>query len=121
MTDWKSQGPPSKIWIAGCILCGILLFFVVVELGYAKKALPASFSFAAISLAARSRWDLRNRPWFWIIIVTVVLVHLAILYEFTFQFDIHPVSILTPFIVLDFTIIVLIIFLAEKIFSAKRS
>jgi len=92
------------------------VFLFMVEIGFRQKAFPTALCFAVIVIAARARWDLRSHTWFWIIIFAVSVMHLAAIFTFNLPSNVHPVSILMPFLAVDFIFIIAIIFLAERIF-----
>jgi len=92
---------------------GVIAFAVFAYLGGTDFGGAAAFAILAISVAAFSRWDLRNRSYFWIIIFGAVAAHVIILTRIRWVLP-HPVILVAPIVTLDFILIVAAICGAEQ-------
>ena len=69
----------TRGWVLLCGICTSPLFILSIYLGDPGRGQAAWISASAIALAARFLWDLRNRAWFWITIVVIVLIHVPLI------------------------------------------
>ncbi len=63
--------------IIGALLLPVILLFIY--FGKEDMGRSVSIVLAAVMVAARIRWDLRRRVWFWGIIVAVLALHVPLL------------------------------------------
>jgi len=97
------------------IVAASVVYGVVFALTDADKAFVADISFATIVLAARTRWDLRNHDWFWILIGVFALGHIVAVVLIGWHLHVHPASLLTPFAVADFALMLGLLCGAESV------
>lgn len=98
----------------------IPLFFLLAYLGARGRALAITMCMYTFICTARSRWELRRHPWFWMTLITLAILH-APLFVFIPWPAISPGMALAPIWYLDFAILYGCIKLAEKIWSEKKS
>jgi hypothetical protein len=75
----RSWDSVTRNWSYLMALCTSPIFILYVILGDTGRGRAAWLSAMMIALVARYFWDLRNRVWFWVAIVVIVLVHVPLI------------------------------------------
>lgn len=77
MTDYQEK---KNTDYSGLIIGAILLpvIFLFIYLGQENLGRSLCICFAALMVAVRIRWDLRNHFWFWGIIVLFLALHVPL-------------------------------------------
>ncbi len=91
------------------------LFFFFVHLGDLRKAGGSWACAGILVLTVRSRWDLRNRIWFWILTVFLALLQIPFILFFPWENKHLSYVGLLPAGALDYVIMYGSIKLAEKL------
>ncbi len=114
-TDGSSPGTPSRAWAIGVGICCLLpLYLIFSAFGNAGRGTAAGCFGGAIIIAARLRWDLRNRIWFWIVVGLVVLVHLTMVLLIPWPNRNYTLPIVLPVGIVDILAISYLIQLIAK-------
>jgi hypothetical protein len=109
-----------KVWSAWGITAVISTFPLVPLLKYLGRpasGVPAYLSALMILLAVRSRWELSDRPWFWIAVAAIVAVHLPLIWFVPWGNGWIPALIKMPFCFADFFFVSAIIDFAAEHFN----
>lgn len=115
--DWESS-KISPAWKIGYALLCLSVFGVFAAFSQPDRGVVAGFSTAAIVLAAKIRWDLHNRVWFWCTIGTMFVVHAVLVYAWGWRITIKPTILLAPLALMDFIIVISLIFFVERSLGA---
>jgi hypothetical protein len=114
-TDGSSPDTPSRAWAIGVsICCGLPLYLIFSASGNAGRGTAAICFGGAIIIATRLRWDLRNRAWFWVVVVLMVLVQLAMILLIPWPNKNYTLPIVLPVGILDILAISYVIKLVAK-------
>jgi hypothetical protein len=109
----------SRKWSLIGVACGLLVFAACAALGYSSKAGFAGVFVAALVWSVCSRWTLRGRPWFWVLIFALSLAHGAIIYLVPPNWR-YPGAILMPVALADLLFFGLVMGFAAKIFRPSN-
>jgi len=74
---------------------------------------------AVVIMAAKVRWDLHDRIWFWPTIAVIALVHAVAIIFVTWTSKWLPAAIILPFCALDGVAVLGILQLMEKLTSSQ--
>jgi hypothetical protein len=78
LNSQQSSNPLTARLALIAVTCASPLFFVFALLGDPGKGRVALVCAAVTIIAVRSRWDLRERPWFWVTIATIIALHVPL-------------------------------------------
>lgn len=117
MEDSHENGEISTRWKLGYAITCLIIFSVFAYFSQPERGAVAGFSFASIALVARIRWDLRNSAWFWAFLAISALFHVVALAAFNWKINVHPTILLAPLVIIDFAVLMIFLFLIEKIIS----
>lgn len=120
MTDSEEEQPAnsSVVIVACCIMLPVFLVFR--HFGKIDLALPACIYAGMIIVAARMRWDLRKRFWFWTTIAIVLMLHVPVLLLIPFPHIVVNRITLLPIGFADFLLILSAVRIVER-FVVKAS
>jgi bacteriorhodopsin len=104
--DWEMS---PRIWGLILGISSLALFFVFVLMGEAERGKIGAFSFFAISMSLRIRWEKRQRTWFWTAFTVIVMIHIAAIFLVKWTPERNPAIIFAPFTILDIFLIVWIL------------
>jgi hypothetical protein len=74
----------------------------------------AWFLTGIILIAAKVRWDLHDRRWFWVLLTGIAIVHVAVVLSISWTSKWVPAAAIAPFCAVDGIAILGIIQLVEK-------
>lgn len=114
--DWENP-EISTVWKLGYTALCLVVFGIFAAFSQPDRGVVAGFSTAAIVLAARLRWDVRNTTWFWGAIGTIALAHAVLVYVWGWSISVKPTILLAPLALADFIIIISAIFLVERVYG----
>jgi hypothetical protein len=78
--DSSSPDSPNRTWIVWMALgCCFPLYLLFSALRNAGAGTAAGCFGLAIAYVVRLHWELKNRPWFWVVVSAIVFLHLAML------------------------------------------
>lgn len=99
----------------------ISYIFLSAYLGHFKEGLGAWACAGIVMIAVRTRWELRGRAWFWMIVVFAILVQVP--FVLLVPWDNRHLSFISllPAGVLDYAIVYCSFKLAEKIMKRSDS
>jgi hypothetical protein len=97
--------PITRKWAIVTMLCLSPIFILSICVGHIKEGLGTWICSGILLAAARTRWDLRNRSWYWIILV--LSIPLQIPFVLLVPWDDRHWSYVTliPVAVLDYSIV----------------
>jgi len=81
----------------------------------------AGFSAAVVVLTARIRWDLHKRIWFWVIIAAMSIAHATIVAAWTAHITVKPTILVAPIALLDFMIMLALVFVVERAITGSST
>jgi hypothetical protein len=90
--------------IIGLIVSPIVIIFI--ELGHGPLGRAVAIDLGCIMGAIRTRWDLRNRFWFWGFIVVLLAVHVPLFLLVEWPEGLIPGIAWLPFALVDYSIVV---------------
>lgn len=97
----------------------IVLFAVF---GNVDMGLTVSIVLGAIIYAIKIRWDLRKHVWFWAVIILILALHVPLFFWVRWPQGNVPTRVYAmPFATLDFFIVIVLIDIADSIFSKDSS
>lgn len=108
--DWKVP----RVWMIGYWITGFAIFVVFTALGQSDRGVVAAFSFGAVALAARIRWDLKNETWYRILLSILVATHVVAIFAIDWSLHLRPTILYAPLVIADFSLIVFLIFFLER-------
>lgn len=84
------------------LLWSLPALFLFIYLGKWETGIGAWICFGLVALVIRTRWDLRKRVWFWIVIVVAAFLQMPIIFLIPWQ-DRNMTGIsLLPVVVVDY-------------------
>lgn len=107
--------------IIAAILAPVYILFIL--LGKEELGRSVFIVLGMTMIAIRVRWDLRNRPWFWAIIILLLLAHVPLLFLFRWPHGYHgwlPAVGTLPIGLADVLIILGAVHLVEKFVVKPR-
>jgi hypothetical protein len=110
----QSINSVTKKWAFLAAICTSPLFILFNYLGDPGRGQAAWVSAGGIAIAARFLWDLKNRVWYWITLVIIVLLHVPMILLISWPFKQLSYIALLPAGLLDFAIVYGIIRLVER-------
>lgn len=94
------------------------IFLIFLYLGRPGNARAGWILSAVVIMAAKVRWDLHDKAWFWPTIVVIALVHAIAIIMVPWTSKWVPAAIIFPFCALDGVAILGILQLLEKLTSS---
>ena len=116
-TDPNADLPPGKpstawfIWLA--ILC-LPIYILFSSFGNAGLGTVLAYFFGTISFAVRSRWELRRRLWFWIVVSIIAILHLVVILLIPWPNMQFRALVVLPFVAVDISLISYVIKLIAR-------
>jgi hypothetical protein len=98
----KSKATDYTGVIIGAILCPVFFFFRYI--GKTDLGLNVGLCLGMFLFAIRIRWDLRTRPWFWIVVTLVLVLHVPLFFLIQWPDTWVPGAALLPFGIADLLI-----------------
>lgn len=89
--------------IIAAILAPVLILFI--ELGKGELGRAACIDLGSILFAMKIRWDLRNRVWYWAIVLVLIPLHIPLLLLVHWPGGWVPAIVSLPFAVVDCLIV----------------
>jgi hypothetical protein len=117
--DEQSESKVTLPWAIAALLLTSPLLFVFMHFGQPGNGRAAWFCAAAIFLAARMRWELHRKSWFWPSIAGVSLLHLPLIFLFPWSAAWFPSFLIFPFFLVDFFLALILIHRVEKFMTEK--
>lgn len=111
----------TQKWAVMSGVCVLSVFFVFAYFGDPGRGQAAAVGGAAIALATRFFWDLRNRAWFWTTIVIVAVCHVPLICFISGPLKQLAYIALLPACLLDFAIICGLLRSIEKRSGARNA
>ena len=108
--EWKVP----RAWMIGYWIVGFVIFVVFTALGQSHRGVVAAFSFGAVALAARIRWDLRNETWYRVVFSILTAVHGIAIFAIDWSLHLKPTILYAPLVIADFSLIVFLVFFLER-------
>jgi hypothetical protein len=118
-TGRSSDNLLTRKWTILAILFAAPVFFLFAYFGEPGRGRAAGISAAVIIMAARLRWDLRKKAWFWITVAIITGYHIPLILLVSWTDKSYPGYTLLPMAVLDFAIMYGAIKLVEKAARAR--
>ena len=109
-----------QVWHLYVALAGLFVFGIVTWASNSDNGALSGFAAATTLLAARSRWDLRREPYFWLCLVGVTVLHIVAISMFQGSLP-KTTILLAPVVVIDFAAVIYLIYGAEWLASVARS
>jgi len=111
----------GRAWTIAYSLVCLLIFGLFAAASQSDRGVVAGFSAAVVVLTARIRWDLRKRFWFWVILVAMGAAHATIVVAWTARITIKPTVLVAPIAVLDFIVMLALVFGAERAITGSST
>lgn len=106
LPEKQNQGVSPRVWGLILGLSAVVIFFTLVALGEAERGKIAAFSFFAISISLRIRWEQRHDSLFWPSVLAITFAHLLVIVLVDWIPERNPAIIFAPFTILDIFLIV---------------
>jgi len=121
-TDRLKKDAASRKFGAITGLCFAPIVFLSAISGHAGRGLAAAVFSGALLLAVRGRWELRNRVWFRVVVVSMVVLHLSLVIFIPWpnEFYAGMAIALLPVMALDYAVVYGCIRLLEKVMSVEE-
>ena len=116
----RSMESVTRKWVILAGICTSPIFILFIYLGDPGRGEAAWGSAVAVALAARFLWDLKDRTWYWVTIVVIVLLHVLLILLVPWPFKRWSYIQLLPIAFLDFGATYGIIRLVEKVIVVIR-
>jgi uncharacterized membrane protein len=81
------------------------VYLLFAHLGKEQMGKSAVLVLTAVMLAIRIRWDLRRRLWFWAMILSLLALHLPLLFFLPWPAGWLPIQLTLPVALADFLIV----------------
>jgi hypothetical protein len=111
----------TKGWVILAMLCLSPIFFLSAYLGHFREGLGAWACAGIVTIAVRTRWDLKGDTWFWMIVVFVILVQVPFVISIPWNNRHLSFVSLLPVRVLDYAIVYGSFMLTEKLMKKTNS
>ena len=112
----------SRKWVLIIILCTLPVFFLFAVLGDDPGRGRAAATFvAALMVVARVRWDLKNHPWFWVTLGSMIVLHVPLIIFIPWPSKTFRGPSFVPVGLLEYGLIYGCFKLVEKRMSGKAS
>jgi len=121
MPEEKSKRSISTLWVFLSVLATSPICVIFLYLGKPGSARAGWILSVVIVLAAKVRWELHDRVWFWPTIILISLVHLYALIAVTWTSKWIPAALIFPFCAVDGIAILWIFQLIEKLTSSQTA
>lgn len=108
--DWRAK-------LAVAVAAGAC-FVVFTEFRDGDFGALATFSIAAVTIGASTRWDLRNRWYYWGVLLLISLAHLVFVTQVSIKLP-SPTIKVAPLVILDYVLIVLLIYASDRLFGSR--
>ena len=105
---------PGTLWVLSAVLLTSPICLIFICLGRPGAGRAAWFLTGVIVIAAKVRWDLHDRGWFWALLTTIATLHLALVISVPWTSKWVPASTIAPFCALEGVAILGLIQLVEK-------
>jgi hypothetical protein len=115
----RSSDYLTQKWALLAGLCSLPVLFLFAYLGNAGEGRAAAICVAVIIIAARYRWDLRKRIWFWITLIGIITLQIPLILLIPWNSKSYPGLTLLPFAVADYALVYGCIKLAEKVIKGS--
>ena len=106
---------PSRLQGLLLGLAGVVIFFALVAMGFPEQGKVAGFSFFGIAAAVKIRWEDHARPWFWVTIGLIVMVHIAIIALIPWRSERNLGVAFSPLAILDIFVTIGLLNVARRI------
>lgn len=103
-----------KAWHWYLALAGLIVFLGVTWIDGSDRGALSGFATAVILLAARSRWDLKREPYFWVFFGIAAAIHTAAIVSLPVILA-TPTIIVAPLVIVDFAALIYGIYAAESV------
>lgn len=113
-----NNGPPWTVKLS-ISSASLLLFAASTWLKDANFGATIAFAGIAILMAAWARWDMRHRPYYWMILAAVTIAHIAVIAAFAIHIP-SPARVVAPMVIVDFVLIVALLAFADKVFGKRH-
>jgi hypothetical protein len=119
--DEQSESKVTLPWAIAALLLTSPLLLVFMHFGKAGEGRAAWLCASAIFLAARMRWEMSRKNWFWPSIAGVLLIHIPLVFLFPWSADWFPSFMIFPFFLFDFFLSLVLIHGVEKLMRRRAS
>ena len=119
LMDEQSENRLTLSWAAAAVLVTFPLLLVFMYFRQPGNGRAAWFCGMAIFLAARFRWELSKKRWFWPSIFAISLVHVPLILFFPWSAAWVPSFLIFPFVLVDFFLVLVLIHRVEK-YTARK-
>ena len=122
-SDLKRAKKVHLSWKALLLLsiCMVPLCFLFDHFGKLDLAMPVATCVMAIGFAIAIRWDLRHRVWFWITILLIGAMHVAVICSVPWTDKWHPGAMYGGIASLDVCAIFVILALLENLLGGEEA
>ena len=122
MSEQKGNKAPKLLtrkWALIALLSGLPFFFLFACLGDPGRGRAVLIAVGVVVIAARARWDLKERIWFWVTLTILAALHVPLVLLVPWTRKSYPGTTLLPIALLDYAIVWGCIKLVEKVAKTK--
>ena len=119
MPEETSKRSIGTLWVFLSVLATSPICVIFLYLGKPGSARAGWILSVVIVLAAKVRWELHNRVWFWPTIILISIVHLYAVIAVPWTSKWIPAALIFPFCAVDGIAILGILQLIEKLTSSQ--
>ena len=117
MTAENDKKKSTILWAIVAVIAVVPIVALFHYIGKPASGFPAALSVLMLAIAVKVRWELSRRPWFWITIAALAIVHAPLVWFNPWSTRWVPSFIVTPFCIVDGLAILGIITFVEKLNS----
>jgi phosphatidylserine synthase len=101
--------------VVGIFFGSLALCWVLNRFGRLEESIPIAGGSAMCTIAVRLKWELRDRPWFWITMAIVVLIHILLIVNIPWTSRWIPSIAMAAVASADLIVIIIIIAVVQRL------
>lgn len=117
----KSETKVTLPWVVAAVFLTFPLFLVFKHFGRPGNGRAAWFCAMALFLAARFRWELSRKTWFWPSFVSISLIHLPLILFFPWTAGWVPSFLIFPLVLVDFVLVLILLHRMELFMAPTKA
>jgi phosphatidylserine synthase len=101
--------------VVGIFFGSLALCWVLNRFGRLEESIPIAGGSAMCAIAVRLKWELRDRPWFWITMAIVVVIHILLIVNIPWTSRWIPSIAMAAVASADLIVIIIIIAVVQRL------